>query len=104
MADPIDPRLYAPSLPPRSQPYTTAPQHNASHPYYLSTPTHQQGRHVSQQTTPLGPTLDPALAQTSPSGPEASPEDDEHDDDDDDGEHDGCVLPAVFVPDDRDHG
>jgi hypothetical protein len=87
MADPIDPRLFASSLPPR-QNYTAAPQPAAAgHPYYLSTPTHQQPPHLSQPA-PLGAALDPALEQTSPTGPGASPEDYEHEEDE--GDHDGC--------------
>jgi hypothetical protein len=81
----LDPRLFAP---PRNQPYTAVPQHNASQPYYLSTPTHQQPPHLSQ-TTPLGAALDPALEQTSPTGPEASQDEDEHEDD---GDQDGYVM------------
>jgi hypothetical protein len=84
MADPIDPRLFASSLPPR-QAYTAAPQHSAGHPYY-----HQQPPHLAQPA-PLGAALDPAL-ETSPTGPEESPEEYEHEDDD--GDHDGCAIHA----------
>lgn len=87
MADPIDPRLYASSIPPRNQPYPAQPPSNAGHPYYLSTPTHQQAPHLSQ--TPLGAALDPALEQTSPRGLDASPDEDEHEDD---GDLDGYVM------------
>jgi hypothetical protein len=86
MADPIDPRLYASSVPPRHQPYPAQPPNNAGHPYYLSTPTHQQVPHVSQ--APLGAALDPALEQTSPRGPDGSPEE-EHEDD---GDHNRYVM------------
>ena len=85
MADPIDPRLYVSSHPPRSQAYTAAPPHNAGQPYYLAAPSHQQPPHLSQPA-PLGGALDPALEQTSPTG--ESPEDDDHEEDD----HDGCVT------------
>jgi hypothetical protein len=90
MADPIDPRLFASSLPPR-QTYTAAPQqHSAAHPYYLAASAHQQPPHLAQPA-PLGAALDPALEQTSPTGPEASPDDyDEREDDE--GDHDGCVA------------
>jgi hypothetical protein len=87
MADPIDPRLYASSIPPQNQPYPAQPPNNAGQPYYLSTPTNQQPAHPSQP--PLGAALDPALEQTSPRGPERSPDEDEHGDD---GEHDGYVM------------
>jgi hypothetical protein len=88
MADPIDPRLYASSIPPRNQPYPAQPPNNAGHPYYLSTPTHQQQPpHLSQ--TPLGAALDPALEQTTPQGQDGSPEDDDEDDHID---HDGYVM------------
>jgi hypothetical protein len=86
MADPIDPRLFASSLPPR-QAYTAAPQHSAGHPYY-----HQQPPHLAQPA-PLGAALDPAL-ETSPTGPEESPEEYEHEDDD--GDHDGCAIHAAL--------
>lgn len=79
--DSIDPAL----LPPRSQAYTSAPQHNGGHPYYLSTPTYQQ---PPQQSAPTS-ALDPALGQTSPIGREGSPDDD---DQEDDGDHDGYVA------------
>jgi hypothetical protein len=89
MADPIDPRLFASSLAPR-QTYTAAPQHNAAHPYYLANSAPQQSPHLAQPA-PLGAALDPALEQTSPTGPEASPDEyDEHEDDE--GDHDGCVT------------
>lgn len=87
MADPIDPRLYASSIPPQNQPYPAQPPNNAGHPYYLSTPANQQSAHPSQP--PPGAALDPSLEQTSPIGPEQSPDDDEHGDD---GEHDGYVM------------
>ncbi|CAO2649911.1 Nn.00g012030.m01.CDS01 [Neocucurbitaria sp. VM-36] len=86
MADPIDPRLYASSLPPRSQSYTSTPQHNAGQPYYLPTATQHQAPQLSQPT-PLSNTLDPALEQTSPTAPEVSQDEDEHDED---GDHDGA--------------
>jgi hypothetical protein len=78
----LDPRLFASSLPPRTQSYPGAPQHNsAAHPYYLSPPTHQQPAQLPQPA-PLG-ALDPTLEQTSPTGPEASQDDDEQDEDGD---------------------
>ncbi|KAH5473330.1 hypothetical protein HBI64_005010 [Parastagonospora nodorum] len=87
MADPIDPRLYASSIPPQNQSYPAQPPNNAGQPYYLSTPTNQQPAHPSQP--PLGAALDPALEQTSPRGPERSPDEDEHGED---GEHDGTFT------------
>lgn len=86
MADPIDPRLYASSLPPRSQPYTAAPPNTTGQPYYLSASAHQQQPPHLSHAAPLGAALDPALEQTSPTGP-ASPE--EEDERDDGGDHDG---------------
>ena len=91
MADPIDPRLYASSLPPRSQSYTSTPQHNAGQPYYLPTATQHQAPQLSQPT-PLSSALDPALEQTSPTGPEVSQDEDEQDED---GDHDGYVIPLA---------
>lgn len=84
MADPIDPRLFSSSLPPQSQSYTAAPQHNAGHPYYLSA----QQQPPQLQTAPQA--LDPALDQTSPTGPEASQDEDEQDD----GDHDDHATPG----------
>jgi hypothetical protein len=81
----LDPRLFAP---PRNQPYTAAPPHGASQPYYLSASALQQPPHLSQNA-PLGAALDPALEQTSPPGPEASQDEDEHDED---GDHDEYVV------------
>ncbi|KAL6161674.1 hypothetical protein ACJQWK_08456 [Exserohilum turcicum] len=93
----IDPRLFASasSVPPRSQQlYTSAPQQTSGHPYYLPSPTaqhHSQAQQPPQlsqlsQPAPLANILDPALEQTSPTGPEASHDDDEHEDE---GDHDG---------------
>lgn len=89
MADenPIDPRLYATSLPPaQAQSFAPAPQHSASQPYYLPSPTQH---HAPPLSAPLGSSLDPALEQTSPAGPATVHDDDEQDDD---GDHDGYVL------------
>ncbi|KAF1846324.1 uncharacterized protein K460DRAFT_286653 [Cucurbitaria berberidis CBS 394.84] len=87
MADPIDPRLYASSLPPHTQSYTPAPQHNAGQPYYLPSGSQHQAPQLSQPA-PLSHALDPALQQTSPTGPEASLDEDEQDDE---GDHDGSA-------------
>ncbi|CAN9135900.1 hypothetical protein CUC08_Gglean003025 [Alternaria sp. MG1] len=95
----IDPRLFASASsvqPSRPQIYTSAQQQNTGHPYYLPSPTAQhhaqslpQPPQLSQlsQPAPLGNILDPALEQTSPTGPEASHDDDDHEDD---GDHDGA--------------
>ncbi|KAH7377266.1 hypothetical protein BKA66DRAFT_422207 [Pyrenochaeta sp. MPI-SDFR-AT-0127] len=85
MADPIDPRLFASSLPPRTQSYTSASQHNPGQPYYLPSPTQHQAPQLSQPA-PLNNALDPALEQPSSAGPDASQDEDEHDDE---GDHDG---------------
>jgi hypothetical protein len=89
----IDPRLFAgpSSLPPSTQLYTSASQQQQQqNPYYLPATQHQQPPQLSQLShpAPLG-AFDPALEQTSPTGPEAS-----HDDEDqeDDGEHEGYVM------------
>lgn len=89
MADPIDPRLFASSIPPRPQSYTSGPQHNAGQPYYLPSPTQHQGPGAQpSQPPPLSNALDPALGHPSPSGPEASHDEDDHEDD---GDHDGTL-------------
>jgi hypothetical protein len=87
----IDPRLFAgaSSLPPRAQLYTTAPQQNTGHPYYLPSPTTQHQPPQLSQPAPLGNILDPALEQTSPIGPEASHDEEEPEDE---GGHDGYVI------------
>lgn len=94
MADPIDPRLYASSVPPRAQSYTSAPQHNAGQPYYLPATTQHQAPQLSQPA-PLSNALDPALEQTSPTGAEGSQDDDEDGEDGEDGDHDGYVMPRA---------
>jgi hypothetical protein len=88
MADPIDPRLYASSLPPRTQSYTSAPQHNTGQPYYLPSPTQHHAPQQLPPPAPLSHSLDPALEQTSPTGPAESHDED---DGDDDGDQDGYV-------------
>ena len=88
MADAIDPRLYASSLPPRTQSYTAAPQHTAAQPYYLPSATQHQSPTLAQPG-PLSGALDPALEQSSPPGPEGSHDEDEPDDEAD---HDGYVV------------
>ncbi len=92
MTDAIDPRLYATSLPPRTQSYTSAPQHNPGQPYYLPSPTQHQSPPLSQPTPLSNTPLDPALEQTSPSGREGSHDED---DDGDDGDPDGYVMPSA---------
>lgn len=93
----IDPRLFASasSVPPRAQQlYSSAPQQNSGHPYYLPSPTaqhHSQSQQLSQ-SAPLGSILDPALEQTSPTAPDADHHDDGHEDEDD---HDGYVAGAI---------
>ena len=103
----IDQRLFASASsvqPSRPQIYTSAQQQNTGHPYYLPSPTAQhhaqslpQPPQLSQlsQPAPLGNILDPALEQTSPTGPEASHDDDDHEDD---GDHDGYVVEAQPAP------
>lgn len=92
MADPIDPRLYASSLPPRAQAYTAAPPHNAGQPYYLPSASQHQTPPLSQPA-PLPNTLDPALEQATPTGHESHDEDEQ----DDEGEHDGYVMPPANI-------
>jgi hypothetical protein len=79
----IDPRLFAASLPPRTQSYTAAaPQHpTAGHPYYYAQQPQQQQPPPLSQHAPLT-ALDPTLQQTLPTGPEESHDEDEHEDDD----------------------
>ncbi|KAF1830277.1 hypothetical protein BDW02DRAFT_609106 [Decorospora gaudefroyi] len=95
----IDPRLFtsASSLPPRTQQlYTSAPQQQqdqAGHPYYTQ---HQPQPPHLPQPAPHGSILDPALGQTSPTGPEASHDDEEHDDEGEpDGPHSHTGLPTM---------
>jgi hypothetical protein len=105
----IDPRLFAGASavqPSRPQAYTSAPPQNTPHPYYLPSPTTQHHAQslppppqLSQlsQPAPLGTILDPALEQTSPTGPEASHDDEEQEDE---GDHDGYVVtykPEIIV-------
>lgn len=96
MADPsIDPRLYASSLPQRtqsqSQSYTAAPQHSAAHPYYLPASNQQQPPQLSQ-ASPLSAALDPALGQASPAIHDDSQDEDGHDGDGDDGCAEFCLT------------
>jgi hypothetical protein len=99
----IDPRLFASasSVPPRSQQlYSSAPQQNTAHPYYLPEPAAQHHSHAQQppqlshlsQPAPLAGILDPALEHTSPTGPH---DDNDDDDADDHPDHDGYVVPAL---------
>jgi hypothetical protein len=86
----IDPRLFAASLPPRTQSYTAAapPHPTAGHPYYFAQQPQQQQQQqqappaLSQHAPHALGALDPTLQQTSPTGPEDEHDDDEHDDDD----------------------
>lgn len=87
MAENIDPRLQSfSSLPPRSlapQSYTSGPPQplqNSSTPYYLPNPSNA---HPALQSGP--PQIDPALDQTSPTGP---PVDESHDEEDLEEAHD----------------
>lgn len=68
MTAPIDPALFSPFDAKdnvQSQQYTSQPQQNVGHPYYLPTSTTQQQPSQLSQPT-LSNSLDPALHQTSP--------------------------------------
>jgi hypothetical protein len=91
MADRIDPRLFsfdAAKDNTRQPPYTPQQQQTSGHPYYLPSPSQpQQQQQPPQlpQPPPLSNSLDPALAQPSPNGPDTEHDQDDQDDDDHDG-------------------
>jgi hypothetical protein len=96
MADRIDPRLFsfdAAKDNTRQPPYTPQQQQTSGHPYYLPSPSQPQQQQQQQppqlpQPPPLSNSLDPALAQPSPNGPDTEHDQDDQDDDD----HDGYAL------------
>lgn len=88
MSAPIDPALFSPFEEKGNaqvQSYTSQPQQNVGHPYYLPTSGPQQPAPQLSQP-PLSTSLDPALQQASPQIPEADHDEYENDDE---GDHDG---------------
>ena len=90
MSAPIDPALFSPfdgKDNAQSQSYTSQPQQNVGHPYYLPTSAPQQQQQPPQLSQPpLNNSLDPALHHTSPNVPEGDQEEYEQEEE---GDHDG---------------
>lgn len=99
MSAPIDPALFSPfdgKDDAQPQPYAPQPQQSVGHPYYLPASTSQQQPPPppppsQAQAQPQPPhnssSLEAALQQTSPQGPEGSHDEYDHDDE---GDHDGA--------------
>jgi len=82
MTDPIDPRLQFTNAPARKPyaPQVSQPLQSNPSPYFLPTP--NTARSQPPPSAPGPASIDPALEQTSPTGPETSHDEDDHDDGD----------------------